>query len=98
MICPECSRTAMTFAHFLLRIYPSQIRCEQCGANLTWTPKWKQVYNSSFLAALIAAFALSGLRRLLGIGQLAYIVVFVVAALIFAWVYFRSAKYAKKPA
>ncbi len=87
----------MSFAHFLLRIYPSQIRCEQCGATLMWSTKWKQVFHSSLLAALIAAFALSVLRRLLGIGQLAYILVFVVAALTFAWVYFRSAEYVKKP-
>ncbi len=95
MICSECSRTAMTFARFLLVIYPRQIRCQHCGASLVWTPKWKHIWRYSLVVCFVLAVILAILRRAVGIGRLEFIAFFVVAAVIFAYVSWRKSVYVK---
>ncbi len=80
MKCPECSKSVMTYWQFLGKI---------------WTAKWRGVFGYSLVFAGIAAFMLGMLRRLLGIGRLEFLIVFVVAALIFAAVYWHEAEYVK---
>lgn len=95
MKCPECSKSVMTYWQFLGKIYPRRLRCEHCGAELIWTAKWRGVFGYSLVFAGIAAFMLGMLRRMLGIGRLEFLIVFVVAALIFAAVYWHEAEYVK---
>jgi hypothetical protein len=97
MICPECTRTAMTFAHFLLVINPRQIRCQHCGATLVWTPKWKNIFSYSIILTFFAGYLLFRLRHVLGVGIVGFCALFVLILLLYASIFWQNADYAKGP-
>ncbi len=93
MLCPSCSRTAVSFPRFLRSFYPRRFRCQNCGAHLEWTPYWKHIYNWSFVGAFVVAVLLGMLRRLLGIGRLEFVIAFLILAVLFAIIFWKKSAY-----
>ena len=58
MICPVCSHTAKSLTRFLLVIYPRHLSCRNCGAELVWSAKWRQVFHASLVVCFISAVIL----------------------------------------
>jgi hypothetical protein len=97
MKCPDCSRTAMSFARSVFIIYPRHLRCRHCGAALELSPKWMSVYWIS----LAAAFALGAIYALLRLSvewqrSWIFLVAWLAAAFVFGWIFWRNAVYVSK--
>ena len=97
MICPKCSHEAISFSRFLFVVYPRHVTCKHCGAELTWSDKWRIVFHRSIIVTAICAVVLSVLRHATGVGVGVYIGVILVAVLIFDRVFWRSSTYVETP-
>jgi len=95
MICPACSHEAISFSRFLLVAYPKQLTCSKCGAELTWSARWRQVFHRSIVACAVIAVVLAVLFLMAGIGLGIYIAVGLVIWLVFDIVYWRRSIYEK---
>ncbi len=95
MICPVCSHEAVSFSRFLLVLNPRHLRCRHCGAELAWSAKWKRVFLWSLVVCLACAVVLSIVHQVTGLSLIIIFAAVIVAAVIFARMYWRSATYEK---
>lgn len=93
MICPACSRKAMSFGHSLLTLYPQHVTCQHCGVKLTWSTKWRSVFRWSLLVTALTAALFGTLSAVAGITPLIYLGCILIAAIIFGWVFWRKSVY-----
>ena len=97
MICPVCSHKAISFPRFLFMFYPQYLTCRHCGAKLTWSAKWKQVFHWSIVICGVSAVVLSVFRHDAAISLSIYIAAVLVVVLIFDGLFWRISIYEKTP-
>ncbi|GEM_PF-2102966 len=95
MICPVCSKRAVSFSRFLWKIYPEFLVCRHCGNELIWTEKWKRVFHWNIVLCIISALILATIFKIAGISFYIYIAIGIVSGVIFSGFFWNRSEYRK---